>query len=120
MCGNGKLYHNFMQQLPVLRNARDNHMGGKLAETAIVSRSGDHLSAKAGAQIVLMSIKQGKYAGLDPVGSAIWERLETPVSVEALCTDLLGAYEADPEILRQDVLKFLTELHSLGMIEVIA
>lgn len=95
-------------------------MGGRLTGKMIVSRSRDHLSAKTCDQTLLMSIKQGKYAGLDLIGSAIWDRLERPISIEALCSDLLGAYEANPEVLRQDVLKFLDELDALGMLEVTA
>jgi|GEM_PF-1353487 len=102
------------------QGARDEVMCDRLTEKMFVSRSGDHLSAKAGGQTVLMSIKQGKYAGLDSIGSAIWDRLEKPISIEMLCADLLDAYQAEPGMLRQDVLKFLNELYALGMIGVTA
>ena len=89
-----------------------------LPDTSRVARSQDHLSADIGEQIVLMSVHQGKYVGLDTIGAAIWRRLEQPLSVADLCGQLMEDFEADPAQLRRDVSVFLTYLHRHGLIEI--
>ena len=59
-------------------------MNGILSDETIFVRSEGRLSATVGDQAVLMSVQRGKYVGHDPVGSEIRNRIEKPVSVEAL------------------------------------
>ena len=94
-------------------------MTRELSEIARVSRSPNHLSADMGDLIVLMSVKQGKYVGLDKIGTAIWQRLEQPITVADLCADLHASFVADEAELKRDVIKFLNELRQYGIIEVV-
>ncbi|MDP1738016.1 MAG: PqqD family protein [Caulobacter sp.] len=85
---------------------------------ARVSRREEFFGTMVGEQQVLLDIESGVYVGLDPIGSHIWSRLETPIAVEALCADLAAAYEADLETITRDVLVFLDRLAKQKMIEV--
>jgi len=67
---------------------------------------------------VMMSIEKGQYFGLEPVGSRIWEMIETPVKVSALIDALLVHYDVDRQTCEQDVLIFLQELHAAGIVQV--
>lgn len=56
---------------------------------------------------------------LNSVGAFIWEQLEQPATTDALQAALLEEYDADPEVLRADLAKFVEELTSIGaLIEV--
>jgi hypothetical protein len=51
----------------------------------MVRRQSDWLTAKVGDELVMMSAENGTYVGLTEVGAYIWELLETPQEVDALC-----------------------------------
>lgn len=53
---------------------------------------------------------------LNAVGAFIWEQLENPVSKEELQTALQNAYDADPEILDADLVRFLEEMTAIGAV----
>lgn len=76
----------------------------------IVSRAGDWISAKAGDEIVMMSVEAGKYLGLNPVGARIWELIETPLSVEALTAQPVSEFDIEEAACRTEVDTFLESL----------
>jgi len=80
----------------------------------IISRQGDWLTAKVGDQMVMMSATNGNYLGLNEVGVRVWELLETPRELDALCTLLETEYDVSPETCRAEVEAFVTELIQNG------
>ena len=67
----------------------------------------------------MMSIDKGKYYGLDAIASQIWELLETPCSIRALCDQLLPRYDVGREQGEQDVLAFCQQAQEQGIIQVL-
>lgn len=67
---------------------------------------------------VMMSIENGEYYGLEPVGSRIWEMIEEPVRVTGIIDLLLGQYDVDRETCERDVLAFLNELDVAEIVRV--
>lgn len=61
-------------------------------------------------EIVMMSIENSEYYGLDPVASRIWELLEQPATIEQLVEKLLEEYEVDYDTCLKDVIVFSDEL----------
>ena len=51
----------------------------------IVRKQGDWLSAKVGDELVMMSAEKGKYIGLSEVGARIWELIDMPQEIDAVC-----------------------------------
>jgi hypothetical protein len=82
----------------------------------MVKRAGDWLSSKVGDELVMMSAKQGNYIGLSPIGARIWEIIETPCSMDALCAQLVDEYDVTIEECRSDVRAFLDDLMSHGAV----
>ena len=60
----------------------------------------------------MMSADTGTCISLSETGGRIWELIEAPREVSALCQELADEYEADPSILRGDVVTFLEHLRS--------
>jgi Coenzyme PQQ synthesis protein D (PqqD) len=83
------------------------HSAGAIADAAIVSRSPSVLTAEVDGEIVMMSIEQGHYFGLDQIGSDIWKRIEPPCSFAALIDGLAADYEADRTTIVTDVQNLL-------------
>lgn len=78
----------------------------------------NHLSAQIDNETVVMSIEQGNYYGLDTIASVIWLRLESPIVVAELCTELAKEYDADAATINRDVLLLLEKLADNDLITV--
>ncbi|QZX81125.1 PqqD family protein [Metapseudomonas otitidis] len=85
---------------------------------ATVIRNASVLAAEIGGELVLMSVSQWHYFGLNSVASDIWERLASPMRVEALCESLAIDYDGDIQVIRKDVMELLSKLASRELIEV--
>ena len=85
---------------------------------AEVVRKDDCLGAAVGDEQVLLDVERGVYIGLNPIGSDIWQRIERPVRVSALCAALSQAFEGDPAQIETDVVAFLGTLLEQGLIRV--
>jgi hypothetical protein len=53
---------------------------------------------------------------LNDVGASIWERLEEPISLEQLASELVNEYDSDPETITQELILFLQELQECGAV----
>ncbi len=82
----------------------------------MIRKQGDWLAAKVGDELVMMSAEKGNYIGLSEVGARIWELLETPRDIEAVCAQLQDEFEVAPETCRAEVESFLNELVKHGAI----
>lgn len=81
-----------------------------------VTSDPDILFSAIGNEIVLMSVQTGKYYGLDPIGADIWLRMQSPISVAALCAGLSDAYDAPINEISQDVIDLLGRLSAEGLV----
>ena len=86
---------------------------------SIVARSEELVTSNLDGEVVMMSIDRGKYYGLDPIASQIWELLETPCSIRALCDQLLPRYEVGREQGEKDVLAFCQQAREQNIIRVL-
>src|SRR5437763_14899047 len=78
-----------------------------IVEATIIARSPSVLTAEVDGEIVMMSIEQGRYFGLDDIGSDIWRRIEPPCSFADLIKRLTVDYEADRATIAADVQSLL-------------
>jgi Coenzyme PQQ synthesis protein D (PqqD) len=74
-----------------------------IVDSTIISRSPSVLTAEVDGEVVMMSIQQGQYFGLDDIGSDIWKRIEPPCSFAALVDGLTVDYDADRATILADV-----------------
>ena len=74
-----------------------------IADTTVISRSPSVLTAEVDGEIVMMSIEQGRYFGLDDIGSDIWKRIEQPCSFASLIDRLAADYDADRATIAADI-----------------
>lgn len=81
-----------------------------------VIRSNDPIAEPVDDELVMADIDRGKYYGLNDIATAIWQNLETKITVEELCKRLYESYEVTPEQCSAEVLAFLKELESRNLI----
>ena len=87
---------------------------------SVVVRTGDLLSAPMGDELAMMDMVSGKYFVLDRIAAEIWEAIETPTAVDALCRQLRERYEIAEGRCEADVLPFLENLASKNLVRVAA
>lgn len=84
----------------------------------IVRQDGDLVTTSIDGELVGMSVEQGACYGFDAVATRLWELIETPLTLDALCAQLVAEFEVEDDACRSDVLAFLTELRDEGLISV--
>lgn len=65
---------------------------------------------------VIVQPGEGLVTVLNPVGSRIWERMETPRTPRELAEALSAEFEVSPDQALSDVLEFLADLRDKGLV----
>jgi hypothetical protein len=89
-----------------------------ITEETTVVRAEKLLAANLDEETILMSIEKGAYYGMEETARRIWEFIESPHTVGDLCRQLVGEYDVEADVCRQDVIAFLEELRVEGLIVV--
>ena len=84
--------------------------------STVVAASGQ-ISCDLSGEAVILSLPDGVYYGLDPVGARIWSLLQTPRRVRELLDTILAEYDVAPAECERDLLRILGELESRHLIE---
>ncbi len=84
----------------------------------IVRRSANAVSQTIDGRLVIVDAVDGALFDLDPIGAAIWERLDGERPLATLLDDLAARYDASPERIGRDVRAFLARLSSCGLVTV--
>jgi hypothetical protein len=85
-----------------------------------VVRSSEPISAVTGDALVMFSLEKGSYYGLNDIATAVWQRIEAPIAVTALCADLQQVFDVPLQRCEADVLDFLRKLESKGLLHIVA
>lgn len=82
----------------------------------LVTRSEEPVAVEVDRTVVMMSVDQGMYFGLEGVGPRVWSLLEQPRSVRQLCDALMNEFEVAPDVCRQEVGAFLEEMRRAQLV----
>jgi hypothetical protein len=77
------------------------------------------LFRELGGEAVILDLKTERYLGLDETGTRMWRLLTESDSIQAAYAALLDEYEVEPDRLRLDLVGFVEELSSHGLIEIV-
>ena len=84
----------------------------------VVVASRDQVGSDLAGETVLLSMKTARYYGLADVGARIWSLVQDPISVSAICETISREYDVSPAQCHADVVPFLEQLDTHGLIEV--
>ena len=84
-------------------------------ETIIV-QSKDHIVSDMDGEKVILSIQNGKYYNLGNIGGAIWDLINTPISVSELIRSLTQEYTVESKECEEQVIPFLEQLYKQDLI----
>jgi len=89
-----------------------------LTKNTLVERNPEIVHTDMDGEVVMMSIEQGAYYGVDSIGSRIWNMLEEQTSIGDLCSRLCQLYDVGAEQCQQDVIHFLEEMAEHQIIKI--
>ena len=84
-----------------------------------VVRSNEPISAAVNDELVMMNAETGKYYGLNGIATAIWQAIESEITVGELCSHLQKDFDVQPERCTIEVLEFLIKLSEKNLINVV-
>ncbi|HEX3009587.1 MAG TPA: lasso peptide biosynthesis PqqD family chaperone [Bacteroidales bacterium] len=93
-------------------------MKTKLTELSKVKRNPALVTSNIDGEIVMMSVENGEYYGLDEIGTRIWDLLENSLLVNELVDKLIEEFEVGKEDCTRDTLEFLNDLLSRNLLVV--
>ena len=86
-------------------------------ESQVVASSAQ-VSVDLADEAVILHTGSGIYFGMDEVAQRIWQAVQKPVLVSDLLAELTREYDVPEGRARDDLLTFLGELESTGLIDV--
>ena len=89
-----------------------------ISDSATISIAPDVLASELGPEVVMLSLRDGTYYGLDGAGVEIWRMLQTTVTIPRIVAGLVETYDVDAERCRSDVLGVIRTLVERGLVEV--
>ena len=81
-----------------------------LTTRAKLSRNIEIITNEIDDEILMMSIEDGKYYGLNPVGSEIWKLIEEPKTIEEIIPALMDIFDIVEESCRKESLDFIESM----------
>ena len=67
----------------------------------------EQVSADLDGEMAILNLSNGVYYGLNPVGARVWELVQAPGTVAALCEQLLAEFDVERGRCEQEVLALL-------------
>jgi len=89
-----------------------------IPDSATVTVAPDVLGSELGSEVVMLSLRDGTYYGLDDVGAEIWRLIQAPTTIGRLVASLVDTYDVDERRCRTDVISLVTSLRDRGLVEV--
>lgn len=93
---------------------------GSINLNTTIKRNPEMVSTDVDGEKVMMSVESGEYFGLDPVGSRIWELIESPIKVCKLVEELLEEFEVTQSQCEADTFEFLAELQEKKLLLIVS
>lgn len=88
----------------------------EITPETVLQRKGDLLFNEIDGEVVMLSVENSEYYGMDKVASRIWELLEHPLSLKELISRLMSEYKVSEERCTEDTLTFINLLKKKKLI----
>ncbi len=83
-----------------------------------INISGDVYTQEIGEETILLDTQGGRYFGLDPVGTRMWQLIREHGALRSVYEVLLTEYDVAPDRLETDLLALVTKMVEKGLARV--
>ena len=78
-----------------------------------------HLFSEMKGEGVILSLKNGKYYGVNTVGASIWKAIQNSTTFQEIQSSVMQEYDVDDITCRKEVLSFLEKMVKEELIEIL-
>lgn len=89
-----------------------------IPDSATVTVASDVLGSELGSEVVMLSLRDGMYYGLDDVGAEIWRLIQGPMTIGRIVASLVDTYDVDARRCRADVIRLVAALRDRGLVDI--
>lgn len=89
-----------------------------LTEATMIHADPNLIVSQMGSDVVMLSIEQGNYYGLNPVAARIWQLIGQDTSIGTICEQLKSEFEVAPEECASAVYAFINRLLDERLVEI--
>lgn len=86
--------------------------------TTTIAAAKETVFTELGSEVAILSLKNGKYYGLNPVGAFVWTYLQVPHNMADLCDAVTREFEVTSQQCEHDLNVLLREMLEQGLIEI--
>src|SRR5436305_9967129 len=90
----------------------------KIAAGTVVQRGREPLFMRLDDDLLSLDPSAGLCYSLNRPGARVWELIETPTTVGAVCDRLECEYEVEQETCLEQVIELLGDLQAVGLVEI--
>ena len=90
-----------------------------ISATQMVAAHPDQVHSAMGEDVVILSMAQGAYYSLNPVGALVWKHMQSPISTLALRDLIMAEFEVDARTCERDLLAVLNDMQRNGLLDVV-
>lgn len=88
--------------------------------TTRIVASEQQVACEVADEVVLLSMQNGQYYGLNAVGASIWRLIQKPRTLDEVRNGLLTEYEdVSAETCTTETLAFVTNMLGLGLVQLL-
>ncbi len=91
----------------------------EIGPDTVLQRRKDLLFNEIDGEVVMLSVENSEYYGMNKVGSRIWELLEAPICLEHLIKNLLREYNVTEEQCNKETVFFVNKLIDKKLIKLV-
>jgi hypothetical protein len=89
-----------------------------ISRGSVVVVAESQVSCDFGGEVAILDLRSGVYYGLDAVGVRIWQLIQEPTTVHAVCDVLLTEYAVAPDRCEHELLSLLQTMADKGLVEI--
>lgn len=86
---------------------------------SVIRKMPNLVASEVNNNLVILSIEQGRFYGIEVVGKRIWELLSQVSAINDICDVLMDEFDVQRETCEQEVFRFLDELYRENLIEIV-
>jgi hypothetical protein len=93
-------------------------MENTLPPNAMISAAREQVSCDVRDEVAILSLKDGIYYGLNPVGARVWSLIQKPRALRDIEEAILAEFDVEPSRWADDLRRLLRDLADHGLVEI--
>lgn len=89
----------------------------RISVNSMIVATKDQVSSDLGDETAILSLRNGVYYSLNPVGARVWQLLQMPIPVKEIRDTILEEYDVSSEQCERDILVLLEKLFTENLVE---